>query len=140
MPLHALRDAMQDRPEHPLAAKFNWPRLPEKVELDQALASHHNDHRRARLADESLPVLRYGHFFLGVPGTAAGPVVGRILETLKSQFPWLTAADVDQSARRHHSRANRGFVSAVGPAGTDESHVDAAGRYFDTDPRDPERY
>lgn len=35
MPLHLLRDKMQEEPEHPLAKRFNWSRLPEKVALDE---------------------------------------------------------------------------------------------------------
>ncbi len=35
MPLHLLRDKMQEEPEHPLASKFVWDKLPEKVQLDE---------------------------------------------------------------------------------------------------------
>lgn len=36
-PLHALADALQDHPDHPLAARFNWHTLPTKVALDLAV-------------------------------------------------------------------------------------------------------
>jgi len=37
MPLHLLKDKMQEQPDHPLAKEFNWERVPEGVQADQAL-------------------------------------------------------------------------------------------------------
>jgi hypothetical protein len=40
MPLHALRDAVQENPNHPLSQDFNWEKLPEKVDIDNKLRKH----------------------------------------------------------------------------------------------------
>lgn len=40
MPLHLLRDKMQEEPEHPLAKQFVWTKLPERLVLDRTVASH----------------------------------------------------------------------------------------------------
>lgn len=52
-PLHALRDYMLDNPDHPLARKFNWERLPEKVRLDNDLRNwvvkNHGNHAEGEL-------------------------------------------------------------------------------------------
>lgn len=37
MPLHLLKDRMQEEPDHPLAKEFNWERVPEGVQQDVAV-------------------------------------------------------------------------------------------------------
>jgi hypothetical protein len=37
MPLHLLKDKMQEEPDHPLAKEFNWERVPEGVKQDEWL-------------------------------------------------------------------------------------------------------
>lgn len=43
MPLHLLRDKMQEEPDHPLAKRFKWETLPDRVALDQTLRKSVND-------------------------------------------------------------------------------------------------
>lgn len=40
MPLHLLRDKMQEEPDHPLAEKVVWSHLPERVSHDQRVHSY----------------------------------------------------------------------------------------------------
>lgn len=44
MPLHLLRDKMQEEPDHPLADQFDWDRVPNQVALDQAIRPYGDYH------------------------------------------------------------------------------------------------
>ncbi len=43
MPLHLLRDKMQEEPDHPLAKRFTWQTVPERIRLDSLIEKHVND-------------------------------------------------------------------------------------------------
>lgn len=64
MPLHLLRDKLQENPEHPLnhvPPKFKWQTLPERLQLDQtlrqALASSTAGNKQAQLAEAKAKAL-----------------------------------------------------------------------------------
>ena len=108
MPLHLLRDKMQEQPDHPLAKEFEWHRLPEQVVLDSMIHKHVNEHpSNFRDAGEEYPeILRIN---LGATGD-----LGR----MKQAVPDMDASDVEDAINRHiDQRYNRASAAQQVVAG-----------------------
>lgn len=115
LPLHLLRDWVQENPEHPLGRQFNWEKLPEKMELDRTL----NDH----LSEKS------GSLSMGPSGSDLLEFVRNLrgeysrtqkqsatehhakADAVRSQHPWATEDDLIESAHRLYARDLRGYAS-----------------------------
>lgn len=99
LPLHVMRDYMLEHPDHPLAKKFNWDNLPEKVELDQTLASEIADHNgKAPGHRHTLTGIQIAapEKFSGERAMHVADVVGRV----RAKHPWASDGDVKDSGRR----------------------------------------
>lgn len=101
MPLHALRDFMQDYPEHPLASRFNWGQLPEKVALDETTRAAVGEDRWlwSRMANPSAYSdrhLAYNKF-----------------RQIRDLHPWAEVTDVQDSARRVSNQHGFGVIANV---------------------------
>lgn len=131
LPLGVLRDYMLENPDHPLAQRFNWERLPEKVALDRTVRG-----RRHRLYD-------WNHI-LTVPadGDRNASVYGFMgvdeANLIKKRHPWVSTEDVRDSARRLKNQNRRGdmhhygYGSHASPSLThpeSDEHAEPAERY-----------
>lgn len=59
MPLHLLKDKMQEEPDHPLAKAFNWKRVPALAEAYSAVQQHTAENPSQFRGDEDGAVLRH---------------------------------------------------------------------------------
>jgi hypothetical protein len=103
MPLHLLRDYVQENPGHPLASRFNWEKLPEKVALDVELGNYLSSLRETG-ERPNLPRHITGYSPTDNPSRwrtqayNAMHILGH---------DWVTEDDVVQSAARLHSKTER---------------------------------
>lgn len=101
-PLHAMRDLMQENPEHPLAKAFNWERLPEKVALDQSLHQWTQSHPYFTLPMQGVGSIVHD------PDSDFHGRNRRVEEALawahNKGHSWASREDVKDSARRVNSR------------------------------------
>ena len=137
-PLHLLRDMLMEKPDHPLAARFNWEKLPEKVALDEdmarAITAHNQTWSRGSPVLPGTPHhLRVGHF-LGQLASGHGLIhAERIRNELSHRHPWAGLDDFRDSARRLMDQANARAVATTGRADpplpfVGEHHHDATAR------------
>lgn len=122
MPLHALRDFMLENPEHLLAKRFNWERLPEKVALD------------ATVRDAPL-VHGLGWNHLVNPNDGNRVRSQQVFDRIRSKHPWASVADVQESVRRNLARHDRWRHNGDGRSG--DVHAEGAA---DSTPPSPEHY
>lgn len=142
MPLHALRDFVQDNPGHPIAGRFNWEQLPEKVELDRDLKAAIRQRNSTTLRDPSVRMnfpLRstispwdvFANFTPGGTVKKKAAIINTIVKKLSANRPWLTPDLMRQSAYRvHHQERSLGEGEARTPEGSTAMHD----RMASTDP------
>jgi hypothetical protein len=113
MPLHLLRDKMQEEPGHPLAGKFNWEKLPEKVGMDRAFIDSVGGHSQesAIVSKKRLEEL---------PNSVKGKV-----QSLLKAFPGMSYEDVQQTAKRvGHKSFRLSFNTARRADGTSSEYAE----------------
>lgn len=110
MPLHLLRDYMIDNPNHPIAGKFNWERIPERLQLDRSLR-HHTEKQFDDVLEEVNGRWQQPNVYAGVSRAAFnnpdGPGHAAVIKKVKAEHPWATEQDLADSARRNHRRVLR---------------------------------
>lgn len=103
MPLHLLRDKMQEESDHPLAGQFQWATLPEKVSLDQAirgLSSYNRQYLRKKYAEsDTKGQWHKDRGGLYTPDTDP-------LNKLRGDFQWLTPDELDKSVSRVNGQSD----------------------------------
>jgi uncharacterized protein (TIGR02996 family) len=110
MPFHVLRDHVLESDNHPLAARFNWERLPERLELDQTVRGE----TEKELGDAVLAATRDGRVHGIYPNVARAvrgdPVARshyRIAAAVRARHPDATDDEIVDSVRRNHIRTMR---------------------------------
>lgn len=98
LPLGVLRDYMVENPDHPLAKRFNWDRLPEKVALDRTVRAERH--------------LHYGYYHF----EQLSPQGVESITRVEAAHPWAGIRDIQESAKRVMRKHISGSgTSATGP-------------------------
>jgi hypothetical protein len=82
MPLHLLRDKMQEEPDHPLAKQVDWAKVPEHVAVDQSVEKVVGNAAWAWIQDANRPTANFTHTKLKSLAKENGVKVGDIYESL----------------------------------------------------------
>jgi hypothetical protein len=109
MPLHLLRDKMQENPEHPLAGRFNWENVPEGVQMDAAFRKLVDEHNSSVDENHRITPLNVRSGRSMFPGNISR--ISHIRQQLHSMFPGTAPNDIDHSAIRNQLRNGRQFLN-----------------------------
>lgn len=97
MPLHLLKDKMQEEPDHPLAKEFNWVRVPDGVQLEQRLMEWANKTKTLPTDDPHRllnPILHHKEPVPKGAGTAWE------VRSMKEAFPDKTVEELQHAVER----------------------------------------
>jgi hypothetical protein len=145
MPLHMLRDATIENPDHPLSQAFNWGKLPEKVALDEAVRVALQGARRNAL-DRGVTPISERHLQLSQLSPEEYRQVASVHNSVLPQHSDLPEIEIENSAWRLGQAHRRMQGDGYNPNRAVKAHDDlATDTYIEQSPflhhtNNPDRY